>query len=245
MTTPPAGHPAPSPDIAHDIALVDSATAALHETAARLTDEDVAGPSLCDGWTRGHVLTHLARNAEAISRLAQWAATGEPQEMYPGGTERRDADIEAGAGRVAAELLADLRGTADDLAEVLPALLDGLATAEVEMRGGYLVASERLPFLRLREVVLHHVDLDAGYTLADVDGAVLVRLIDDAVSRLRLSHRAPSVTLRTPEGETWTVGDGEVEVTGPRHGLLLWLSRRIGSGVSSSSGDLPALPRGA
>jgi maleylpyruvate isomerase len=89
------------------------------------------------------------------------------------------------------------------------------------------------------------VDLDAGYTLADVDGDVLVRLIDDAVSRLRLSRRAPSVTLRTPEGDSWTVGDGELEVTGPRHGLLLWLARRIGTGVTSSGGDLPELPRGA
>jgi maleylpyruvate isomerase len=191
------------------------------------------------------VLTHLARNAEAISRLAQWAATGVPQEMYPGGTERRDADIEAGAGRGAADHLADLRATSADLAEVLPSLRGDLAAEEVEMRGGYLVASERLPFLRLREVVLHHVDLDAGYTLAELDGEVLVRLIDDAVSRLRLSHRAPSVTLRTQEGESWTVGDGDVEVTGSRHGLLLWLSRRIGSGVTSSTGDLPELPRGA
>jgi maleylpyruvate isomerase len=241
MTPPPSGHP----DIAQDISLVEAATAALLQTTARLADDDVSRPSLCDGWTRGHVLAHLARNAEAISRLAQWAASGERREMYPGGTERRDADIEAGADRTAAEQLADLRSTADDLAEVLPSLLDGLAAAEVEMRGGYLVASERLPFLRLRELVLHHVDLDAGFTLADVDGDVLVRLIDDAVSRLRLSHRAPSVTLRTPEGESWTVGEGDVEVTGPRHGLLLWLARRIGTGVTSSSGDLPELPRGA
>ena len=42
---------------------------------------------------------------------AQWAATGVRQEMYPGGTERRDADIEAGAGRGATEQFADLRAT--------------------------------------------------------------------------------------------------------------------------------------
>jgi maleylpyruvate isomerase len=241
----------PPTSVSGDLALVETATAALLDTASRLSDEDVAAPSLCEGWTRGHVLSHIARNAEAMVRLTHWAVTGERQEMYPGGTEKRDADIEAGAGRGAGEQLTDLRETAAALAETFPDLLGDLAAPEVEMRGGYLVASRTLPFLRLREVVLHHVDLDAGYSLADVDGDVLVRLLDDAVGRLRQSRRAPSVTLRTDEGESWEVGqrDGGVpqatEVAGPRHGLLLWLARRIGSGVSSSSGALPDLPRGA
>jgi maleylpyruvate isomerase len=234
-----------------DLARVDEATRALLHTAARLRDADLAAPSLCDGWTRGHVLAHVARNAEAIGRLADWAVTGDRQEMYPGGTQRRDADIEAGAGRGAAEQLRDLEDTAHDLAQVLPRLADGIVAPEVEMRGGHVVASRTLPFLRLREVVLHHVDLDAGYTLADVDGDVLVRLLDDAVGRLRLSRRAPSVTLRADEGGSWEVAHpdggspGDTEVTGPRHGLLLWLARRIGSDVTSSSGELPDLPRGA
>jgi maleylpyruvate isomerase len=189
-------------------------------------------------------MTHIARNAEAMVRLTHWATTGERQEMYPGGTEKRDADIEAGAGRGAAEQLADLRGTAAALAGDFPRLRGDLAAPEVEMRGGFVVGSDTLPFLRLRELVLHHVDLDAGYTLANVDGSVLVRLLDDAVKRLRLSHRAPSVTLVTDEGETWQVGEGEVEVSGPRHGVLLWLARRVGTGVTSPQG-LPDLPRGA
>jgi maleylpyruvate isomerase len=236
--------PSAGPSIEQDLGLVETATTAVLATASRLTDDDVAAPSLCEGWTRGHVLTHIARNAEAMVRLTRWAVSGQREEMYPGGTEKRDADIEAGAGRGAAEQLADLRGTASALAEDFPRLGGDLATSEVEMRGGFVVPSASLPFLRLRELVLHHVDLDAGYTLADVEGPVLVRLLDDAVSRLRLSHRAPSLTLRTDEGDTWTVGSGDTEVTGPRHGILLWLARRVPSGVSSAH-DLPQLPRGA
>jgi maleylpyruvate isomerase len=236
--------PSTDPSIEQDLALVETATTALLATASRLTDDDVAGDSLCEGWTRGHVMTHIARNAEAMVRLTSWAVTGERQEMYPGGAGKRDADIEAGAGRGAAEQLADLRDSASALAGDFPRLRGDLATSEVEMRGGFVVASASLPFLRLRELVLHHVDLDAGYSLADVEGPVLVRLVDDAVSRLRLSHRAPSVTLRTEEGDSWTVGSGEVEVTGPRHGILLWLARQIPSGVTSRQ-ELPQLPRGA
>lgn len=228
-----------------DIAAVDAATSALLATASRLTDADVGGASLCEGWTRGHVLTHLSRNAEAIGRLVDWAVTGERQEMYPGGTQVRDSDIEAGARRGAAAQLDDLSTTARDLARQLPRLVDGVAVAEVEGRGGFVVASEGLPFLRLRELVFHHVDLDAGHGFADVDGDLLVRLIDDAVSRLRLSRRAPSVTLRTEQGDSWQVGEGDTEITGSRAGVLLWLARRIGDGVTSAAGPLPDLPRGA
>jgi maleylpyruvate isomerase len=228
-----------------DIAAVDTATRALLATASRLSDADIGRDSLCEGWTRGHVLAHLARNAEAIGRLVDWAVTGDRQEMYPGGTQVRDADIEAGSGRGAAAQLADLTSTARDLERQLPRLVDGVAVPEVEGRGGFVVASEGLPFMRLRELVFHHVDLDAGYGFADVDGDLLVRLIDDAVSRLRLSRRAPSVTLRTGQGDTWLVGEGDTEVTGSRAGVLLWLARRIEDGVVTSAGPLPDLPRGA
>jgi maleylpyruvate isomerase len=228
-----------------DIDAVDAATKALLATASRLSDADIGGASLCEGWTRGHVLAHISRNAEAVGRLVDWAVTGERQEMYPGGTEVRDADIEAGSGRDAATQLADLTATAADLGRELPRLVDGVAVPQVEGRGGFVVPSEGLPFMRLREVVLHHVDLDAGYGFADVDGDLLVRLIDDAVSRLRLSRRAPSVTLLTDRGDTWQVGEGDTEVTGSRAAVLLWLARRVGDGVTSSAGPLPDLPRGA
>src|SRR6266511_2471447 len=55
---------------------VDQATEALLRTAEALDDGAVAAPSLLPGWTRGHVLTHLARQADAITNLLTWARTG-------------------------------------------------------------------------------------------------------------------------------------------------------------------------
>ena len=55
-------------------------------------------PSLCEGWTRAHVVTHIARNADALSNLVHWATTGEPTPMYAS-PESRDADIAEGARR--------------------------------------------------------------------------------------------------------------------------------------------------
>ncbi len=53
--------------VADDITAVESATDTLLATVSRLTDADLDHPSLCEGWTRGHVVAHLARNAEAIA----------------------------------------------------------------------------------------------------------------------------------------------------------------------------------
>src|SRR5436305_1853009 len=90
------------------LAEVADATAQLLGSVERLDDEAVRGPSALPGWTRGHLLTHLARNADGLRNLLVWAATGERHEMYRD-PAARDADIEAGAGRTAAELAADLR----------------------------------------------------------------------------------------------------------------------------------------
>lgn len=229
-------------DLTRDLAQVAEHTQRLLRTCAAL--EDTATPSLCEGWTRGHVLTHLARNAEAIGRLADWAVSGEPQPMYPGGTQARDAAIEAGASRAPAALLEDLTSTARALSPKLDALRGTLAVDEVELRGGLRVGASALPFLRLREVLFHHVDLDAGFGFADVDDDLLRRYVEDAVERLRRDPSAPGLELRADQGDRWVVGEPAVRVTGSLAGILLWLARRIPAGVSTD-GSLPELPRGA
>jgi maleylpyruvate isomerase len=216
-------------------------TELLLEHATRLGD--VRADSLCEGWSRAHILSHVARNAEAILRLSEWALDGRPREMYPGGTAARDAEIEAGAARTAG-FVEDLAATAATLAPRLGELGGPLAVDEVEMRGGLMVPPLLLPFMRLREVVYHHVDLDDGFSFADVEPELLHRFIDDAVSRLRMGSHPPDLELRTEEGDVWHVGAPTTAVRGSRAGVLLWLARRLDTGVSAD-GRLPELPRGA
>ncbi|TPG17873.1 maleylpyruvate isomerase family mycothiol-dependent enzyme [Pedococcus bigeumensis] len=235
-----------------DLAAVTRHTELLLDHATRLGD--VRAPSLCEGWSRAHVLSHVARNAEAIQRLAEWALVGEPREMYPGGAAARDAEIEAGALRVgpasaddqrpAGIFVDDLTDTAAALGPRLAELTGTLAVDEVEMRGGMKVPPQVLPFLRLRELVYHHVDLDDGFTFADVETELVHRFIDDAVSRLRLGSHPPDLDLQTDEGDRWQVGATAAPVHGSRAAMLLWLARRIDTGVSAEGG-LPELPRGA
>ena len=90
---------------------VGGATDRLLATAAQLTDEQVKAPSLLPGWSRGHVLTHLARNADGLRNLLIWARTGVPTPQYAS-PQARDAAIAAGADRTAAEQAADIRDSA-------------------------------------------------------------------------------------------------------------------------------------
>ncbi|MEO6413821.1 MAG: maleylpyruvate isomerase family mycothiol-dependent enzyme [Pedococcus sp.] len=235
-----------------DLTAVTRHTELLIDHATRLGD--VRAPSLCEGWSRAHILSHVARNAEAILRLTEWALDGQPREMYPGGTTARDAEIEAGAmrggpasrddGRPVGVFVDDLTATATALGPRLAELSGPLAADEVEMRGGLKIPPRVLPFLRLRELVYHHVDLDDGFSFADVEPELLHRFIDDAVSRLQLGSHPPDLDLLTDEGDRWQVGGATLPVRGSRAGLLLWLARRIDTGVSAQAG-LPELPRGA
>jgi maleylpyruvate isomerase len=235
-----------------DISALTPATEALLTTATRLSDAELGEASLCAGWTRGHVLAHVARNADALARLASWALTGVPTEMYPGGEGARDREIEDGAGRSPAQHLEDLQESHERLVAGLAGLAAGEAAQEsVEARRGFTVRADALPFMRLREVAFHNVDLDAGFSFADLSPELTRRFVDDAVSRLQLSSRAPALSLRSAEGDAWTVEPGEATehrsptaVTGTRAGILLWLARRVGDGVTAD-GPLPALPRGA
>ncbi len=220
---------ADAPDL---LAALDHHTALFERTVAGL--DDLGGPSLCAGWTRGHVVTHVARNGEAIARLVRATVDGTGEPMYAS-SAGRDAEIDAGAGRDADAQLEDVRRTAAAVRAELDQLRPEHAGRLLERTPGVaLVRSEDLPYMRLREVVVHHVDLDAGFGFADIEPELLALFIDRKVGLLRRDEDAPDLTLRTPDGDEWTVGSGAAAVTGSRAGLLAWLTRGDASGVSAT-----------
>src|SRR5947209_20220908 len=97
------------------------ATEQLLGTAMAFDDPDVREPSLLPGWTRGHVLTHLARNADGGTRILTWARTGEEIPEYPS-MQARAEQIEAGQGRPARDLVADVRDSAARFARAYRAM---------------------------------------------------------------------------------------------------------------------------
>ncbi|MEW1953691.1 maleylpyruvate isomerase family mycothiol-dependent enzyme [Terrabacter sp. NPDC080008] len=224
-------------------ALVEAETDRLVSTALALGDPDVAGPSLCEGWTRGHVLAHVARNADALARVCDVALTGAPGTMYDD-TASRDADIERDADRPVAQHVTDLRESATRLSERLVQLRPEHSDVRVERTpGGFPIAVGLVPFMRLREVVFHHVDLDAGYTFASAPTEVVSLFLRDAVNRLVHADAPPSLRIRTAEGDEHQVGDGGTLVSGAGADVLGWLARGTTDGVEFD-GPVPTLPFG-
>src|SRR5262245_7327678 len=110
---PPTGPARPADfDFAAALDEMAEATDRVLDTLRELTDAEVREPSGLPDWTRGHVLTHVARNADGMANLARWAATGEEQPMYPS-VEQRNLDIEAGADRHAADLEGDIEAASE------------------------------------------------------------------------------------------------------------------------------------
>ena len=139
---------------------IAGATAAhqlLLATAAAMTADDASAPSLLPGWTRGHVLTHLARNADSHVGLFAAAARGEIGDQYPGGVAQRSGDIDAGASRSVIDLVADLRDSIDRLEAAWSTATDGAwaGRARSPLAGEMLMAD--LPFRRWREVEVHAI----------------------------------------------------------------------------------------
>src|SRR5437660_10733430 len=107
-----------APEASAGIELCRAAHQRVIAAAAELGDEAARRPSLLPGWSVGHVLTHLARNADGHVRRLEGALIGKEVARYPGGKDQRDGEIEAGASRAASELAADVLTSAARLEEV-------------------------------------------------------------------------------------------------------------------------------
>jgi maleylpyruvate isomerase len=235
------------------LAELTDATAQFLASTERLDDQAVQEPSALPNWSRGHVITHVARNADGLRNLLTWAATGEPHEMYPDGN--RDAVIKEGAFRTAGQLATDMRESSEKFAEAAARITPEQWTSTVQRRVGGPQPAGKIPWWRLQEVEIHHVDLDAGYTPAhwstDFTGPELEMTAE------RFTDPTYGSVVSTPfrlyaDDTTRTCGVGcdptltdNLLVRGPEAALLAWLlGRSNGDGLVVEPFDaLPVLPK--
>jgi maleylpyruvate isomerase len=145
---------------------LDDATQRLLGTARVIAEPDLRQPSLLPGWTRAHVLAHLARSADAMRTLMTAARTGQDRPAYASAGDR-EAGIERGAAQSAKDLVADVADSAMALRTVARRLPDQAWPRPVRILGSAPFPAAQLLTRRLVEVELHHCDLAAGYTPAD------------------------------------------------------------------------------
>jgi maleylpyruvate isomerase len=237
-------------EASHSLDRLAAATDRLLATATVLSDAQAREPSLLPGWTRGHVLSHIARNADGMVNLLSWARTGTETPMYAS-AESGVADVEAGAGRPVADLAADVRGSAVRFAAEAAATPGDAWAVPVRALNGPPFPARQVLDRRLSEVEIHHVDLAAGYAPsdwpADFVADALPRVADSFTGR----DDAPCC-LVWPEGAPrgYRIGPADpasppVVVHGPPADLLAWLlGRDSGAGlrVSDPADGAPVLP---
>lgn len=201
MTSPPAAL-----SYAELLDAVAESHRTVEATLAGLTDEQAREPSLLPGWSRGHVVTHLARNADALNRFAVGVITGEAaSEMYPGGPAARAAAIEEGAGRPAELLVTDFRFAGRRVIESLRRITEDLYETPVNWR--QQVPARQVPVLRWRELEIHHVDLGLDYSAADWPGTFVEHTLESELPALAARHPDVGVPeLPRTELLAWVIG---------------------------------------
>jgi maleylpyruvate isomerase len=226
MADDPRGDVLP-PGLADVLAGATDAHRRLLTTLSNLSDADVRRPSRLAGWTVGHVVTHLARNADSFSAAVAGASRGEVGEQYPHGPEGRAADIEAGARRDAATLV-------DDVARSITALERAWAqTSPATWRDGEICAADHRPYpmaegayRRWREVEVHRADLgltpdpvwtgwSEGFVAAELERqlpGLADRLAPGTAVRLTISDDGSVVHVPRPDPEAASARLSRAEV---------------------------------
>jgi maleylpyruvate isomerase len=209
------------------IATVDSVaavTAHLLATAQTLDGAAMRRPSLLPGWTVGHVLSHVALNAEAFARVAADLRAGRPGLMYPAGMAARDADIEAAAGRSANRIVSHLH---DSAAAFDAAWRDAPPPGRFATAPGFPEApGEEVPGRRLREVAVHAADTGLE-PLAYATWPEEYVASDLALQWATVARRCEGPVHAVDEtGRAWRIGEGGEPVTVDRRTLLAWLLDR-------------------
>lgn len=222
-----------------NLAFLDAETERLLESVDRIPPGGLARPTLCEGWDAAHLLTHVARNADALTNLVRWAVDGRERAAYLS-EEARAADIDSGAARTHAEIVADLRESGARFRAEAEQLLGPAGEATVRTRTGTEVSGAQVISMRILEVVFHHVDLATGFQFDDVDSGWVGRTLRRGAAQWDRAG-SPALTLQ-PEGmEPLELAGGGQVVSGTAGALLLWLARGSETGVSSDEA-LPVPP---
>lgn len=235
-------HPQPDPATVRHL---HEATQRLVRTVDGLNEDAWRSPSGLPGWTRAHVVAHLALNGEGLTGILAGLARGRVVPMYSS-NEERDRAIDELAGEDPSVLRGRLLGAGSELDDAhsrVPA--DQWATLVPRTPGGTSFPAREIGRMRRREVEIHHADLDAGYGPEDWPAGFVDELLD--VVTVDHTPSGPFEITATDLGHTWLVGgrvpdEGIAMVSGTGAALGWWLTGRgDGAGVHSATGTLPKI----
>ena len=200
-------------EIARDVASCVASQKALVASLGALEGTDPGAPSLLPDWSIGHVLTHIARNADSIISML------DGNDQYPHGRDGRNADIEAGSVRLWQQLVDDVAASAAAVEARLLAVDDWTGTVA-------MITGERpttmVPLLRQREVEVHRADLGLGHEFTDMPADYVRR--DLRLMEMLWQARKPMGMTPIPDAAlavdpavrlSWMMGRSEIDDVAP------------------------------
>ena len=207
---------------------------------AKLTEEDVKAPSELPGWTRGHVLAHVAGIANAMTRQLEYAGRGESIELYDGGFEGRTRAIELAAGHSLSEHRTDMDAALERSLRAFAALDAAGWNRPITYRGGVVFDGGLALW---RELVIHTADLGAGLGPETWSRKFCEHLFDFLAARVPPGDKLVLQPLGLPPV---TLGGGRSTViSGMITDIAAWLAGRkpsLGSLRASAAADGVDLP---
>lgn len=229
---------------ARELAWARSGTAYFARKLNELLDAELDQPSLLAGWSRAALVAHVGYNARALTRLCEWARTGLETPMYAS-TTQRNSEIERGATLPARALRNLFQHSEVHLNVEWRDLTNEQWDHHVRTAQGRTVPTRETAWMRAREVWVHAVDLDNGGSFRDFPPDLLDALLLDVVRAWGRRQEAVDLVLAAIDRDrTVVVGAGSgPTISGSTADLVRWLTGRGARRLTSSSGDLPTIPR--
>lgn len=233
-----------------DLTELDASAAALNRTVDALSEEELTAPSLLPGWTRAHVVAHLALNGRAFAQVLDGVARGQQVALYESDA-RRDADIEEYAAAGPSQLREALLAATTEFSDAVEAMDDeSWARSFSRTPGDPGQPVSAVVTTRRREVEIHHADLGTSYTHRDWPDDFVAELLD--VVTVDRAEEGPFRVRATDLRREWSVGAGDGPVvsgpvvsgpvvSGTGADLAQWLTGRGGGEGLDAGGALPTL----
>ncbi len=183
-------------------------------------------PSILPGWTRAHVASHLARNADAFSQIISLASSHDRRPMYADEESRID-DIERGSQRDGLALQIDLDTSAGLLHRTLDLIDANMSPTVLYPTPSLPILAGLIPLARLGEVIIHHADLDCGFDIATTEPIIAEWLVQWILAST--SFPGLNIAITCDSGLHSRIGSqpDPLHITAPDAVILGWLTGRL------------------